>query len=324
MKKLFLIVTILFTLFSSLSMAQQPGYVLVIHGGAGNIIPDRITPQKQVLYEQMLNEALAAGEKVLSIGGSAMDAVIAAVQVMEESPLFNAGKGAVFNAEGKNELDASVMDGNTMKAGAVAGVMTIKSPVEAARRVMDSSAHVMMAGRGAEEFARIQGLEIVDPFYFYTEESWQEYLKVKARKENDGRKGTVGAVALDKNGNLAAATSTGGMVCKKYGRIGDSPVIGAGTYANNESCAVSCTGHGEFFILNSVAYDVSARMLYLGETVDMAGRYIINEKLKKQGASGGLIAVDKTGKITMPFNTSGMFRGYVSEGQDARVYIFGE
>jgi beta-aspartyl-peptidase (threonine type) len=302
--------------------AQEPGYVLVIHGGAGNITPERFTPDKQILYEQELTKALAAGEKVLSNGGSALDAVVAAIQVMEECPLFNSGKGAVFNAEGKNELDASIMDGKTLKAGAVAGVMIIKSPVEAARRVMDSSAHVMMAGRGAEEFARVQGLELVDPSYFYTEESWQEYLKVKARIEKDGRKGTVGAVALDQQGNLAAATSTGGMVYKKYGRIGDSPVIGAGTYANNESCAISCTGHGEFFIRNSVAFDVSARMLYLGETIDQAANYIINEKLKSQGAAGGLIALDKEGNLSMPFNTPGMFRGYVKAGGKAEVLMF--
>lgn len=302
--------------------AQDPGYVLVIHGGAGNITRERISPEKQVLYEQKLLEALAAGESVLASGGTAMEAVIAAVQLMEECPLFNAGRGAVFNAEGKNELDASVMDGKTMKAGAVAGVTIIKSPVEAALRVMDSSAHVLLAGRGAEEFARVQGLRLVEPDYFYTEESWQEFQKVKARLEKEGRKGTVGAVALDEQGNLAAATSTGGMVNKKYGRIGDSPLIGAGTYANNQSCAVSCTGHGEFFIRNSVAYDVSARMLYLGETVEEASGFIVNEKLKSQGASGGLIALDKDGNIAMPFNTSGMFRGYVKKGEKAQVYVF--
>jgi beta-aspartyl-peptidase (threonine type) len=305
-----------------LLFAQRPDYVLVIHGGAGNITPERFSAEKQLLYEQELTKALSVGEEVLSNGGSALDAVVAAIQVMEECPLFNSGKGAVFNAEGKNELDASIMDGKTLKAGAVAGVMIIKSPVEAARRVMDSSAHVMMAGRGAEEFARVQGLELVDPSYFYTEESWQEYLKVKAQIEKDGRKGTVGAVALDQQGNLAAATSTGGMVYKKYGRIGDSPVIGAGTYANNESCAISCTGHGEFFIRNSVAFDVSARMLYLGETIDQAANYIINEKLKAQGAAGGLIALDKDGNLSMPFNTAGMFRGYVKAGGKAEVLMF--
>jgi len=304
------------------AMAQQPVWALVIHGGAGNVTPGRITPDKQVQYEAKLLEALAAGQNVLAGGGTAMDAAIAAVQIMEESPLFNSGKGAVFNADGKNELDASVMDGRTGKAGAVAGVTVIRSPVEAARRVMDSSAHVMLSGRGAEAFAREQGLELVEPSYFYTDESWQEYMKVKERLEKEGRKGTVGAVALDKEGNLAAATSTGGMTFKKYGRIGDSPVIGAGTYASNESCAVSCTGHGEYFIRNSVAYDVSARMLYLGETVDQAATYIINEKLKSQGGTGGLIALDKNGNISTPFNTPGMFRGFVTSASGPEVKMF--
>ena len=322
MKNLTLSIAILLMFVFQMAIAQQNNYVLVIHGGAGNVTPERITPDKQVLYEQNLTEALAAGENILKEGGSALDAVVAAVQFMEECPLFNSGKGAVFNAEGKNELDASIMDGKTMKAGAVAGVTTIKSPIGAARRVMDSSAHVMLAGSGAEVFAREQGLEIVDPSYFYTEESWQEYLKVKAKMETDGRKGTVGAVALDKHGNLAAATSTGGMVYKKYGRIGDSPVIGGGTYANNESCAVSCTGHGEFFIRNVVAYDVSVRMLYLGETLEKATELIINEKLKSQGAIGGLIAVDKDGNVSMPFNTSGMFRGYVKSDGETKVLMF--
>ena len=304
------------------ALGQKGNYVLVIHGGAGNVTPERITPDKQVLYQQKLTEALAAGEKVLMEGGAALDAVMVAVQLMEECPLFNSGKGAVFSAAGKNELDASIMDGKTMKAGAVAGVTTIKSPIGAARRVMDSSAHVMLAGAGAEEFARVQGLELVDPSYFYTEESWQEYLKVKAKVETDGRKGTVGAVALDKEGNLAAATSTGGMVYKKYGRIGDSPIIGAGTYANNESCAVSCTGHGEFFIRNAVAYDASARILYLGETLEQATEFIVNQKLKKQGAMGGLIAVDKNGNVAMPFNTAGMFRGFVKSDGEKKVMMF--
>ncbi|HAH60265.1 MAG: isoaspartyl peptidase/L-asparaginase [Lentimicrobiaceae bacterium] len=322
MKKPFLLLLMLLWMAGSEAIAQNSGYVLVIHGGAGYITPDRYSPEIQSGFEQALAEALNAGEKILSKGGTSLDAVVAAIQVLEASPLFNSAKGAVFNAEGKNELDASVMDGKSGKAGAVAGVMTIKSPVEAARRVMDSSDHVMLSGRGAEEFARQQGLEIVDPAYFYTEESWQEYLKVKARMETNGRKGTVGAVALDKAGNLAAATSTGGMVYKKFGRIGDSPIIGAGTYANNESCAVSCTGHGEYFIRNAVAYDVSARMLYLGESITQATDYIINKKLKDQEAAGGLIALDKNGNIAMPFNTPGMFRGFVSEGKTKQVLMF--
>lgn len=322
MKNITLSIGILLMFVFNLAIGQQSNYVLVIHGGAGSISPERYSPDKQALYEQKLTEALAAGEKVLKDGGTALDAVVTAVQLMEECPLFNSGKGAVFNAEGKNELDASIMDGKTMKAGAVAGVTTIKSPIGAARRVMDSSAHVMLAGAGAEVFAREQGLEIVDPSYFYTEESWQEYLSVKEKLESEGRKGTVGAVALDKQGNLAAATSTGGMTFKKYGRIGDSPVIGAGTYANNQSCAVSCTGHGEFFIRNVVAYDVSARMLYLGETLEQSAEYIMNQKLKSQGADGGLIAVDKDGNVSMPFNTSGMFRGYVKSSGETKVLMF--
>ncbi|GAB1404411.1 isoaspartyl peptidase/L-asparaginase [Lentimicrobium sp.] len=302
--------------------AQNTGYVLVIHGGAGTITSERYLPAKQAEYNQALTDALGAGEEILAAGGSALDAVVAAIQLMEANPLFNSGKGAVFNAEGRNELDASIMDGKSGKAGAVAGVTTIKSPVEAARRVMDSSAHVLLAGRGAEDFALRQGLDIVDPSYFYTDESWQEYLNVKERMEREGRKGTVGAVALDKAGNLAAATSTGGMVFKKYGRIGDSPIIGAGTYADNKSCAVSCTGHGEYFIRNVVAYDVAARMLYLGESLKQASDYIVNNKLAAQNAAGGLIAVDKDGNIAMPFNTPGMFRGYVTEGKPIQVLMF--
>ncbi|HPG32628.1 MAG: isoaspartyl peptidase/L-asparaginase [Lentimicrobiaceae bacterium] len=324
MKKHLILISWAFILYTCHAFSQQTDYVLVIHGGAGNITSERFNHEKQALYNQKLTEALTVGDSILAGNGTALDAVVAAIQVMEDCPLFNSGKGAVFNADGKNELDASIMDGKTLKAGAVAGVMIIKSPVAAARRVMDSSSHVMLAGRGAEEFARLQGLEIVDPGYFYTDESWQEYLNVKAKIEKNGRKGTVGAVALDKNGNLAAATSTGGMVYKKYGRIGDSPVIGAGTYASNESCAVSCTGHGEFFIRNAVAFDVSARMLYLGESVEKAAGYIINEKLKNQGASGGLIALDKDGNFCMPFNTPGMFRGYIRQGGHAEVFMFNQ
>lgn len=316
-----------FLFLSLISFGQNDGqnaYTLVIHGGAGSIMRARLTQERQQAYTQELKHALDAGTQILARGGSALDAVVAAVKVMEDSPLFNAGKGAVFTADGRNELDASIMDGNTGKAGAVAGLRAVRNPIEAARRVMDSTKHVMLAGQGAEDFARSQHLEIVDPSYFYTDESWQEYLKVKENNEKDGRKGTVGAVALDKNGNLAAATSTGGMVFKRYGRIGDSPVIGAGTYANNQSCAVSCTGHGEFFIRNAVAYDLAARMSYLGESLEKAADYIINDKLKKQGAMGGLIAVDKEGNVAMPFNSAGMFRGVAKEGKPIQVMMFRE
>lgn len=301
-------------------MAQN-NYVLVIHGGAGNISTEDMEPDRARAYHDKLKEALRAGESILSNGGDALDAVIESVRVLEDSPLFNSAKGAVYNAEGKHELDASVMDGKTGKAGAVAGTSIIKNPILAARLVMDSSNHVLLSGKGADEFARLYGLDIVDNLYFDTERSYQEYLRVKQRTLSEGRKGTVGAVALDKNGNLAAATSTGGMTFKRYGRIGDSPIIGAGTYANNESCAVSCTGHGEYFIRNSVAYDVSARMIYLNETVDQAAGYIINKKLKEQGGTGGLIAVDKNGNISMPFNTKGMFRGFIIEGNEPEVMV---
>lgn len=319
--KRFIIICYTLMLIPLMVLTQTP-YTLVIHGGAGNISQDNIDENQQALYHAKLTEALLVGEKVLQRGGTAMDAVVAAVTVMEDSPLFNSGVGAVFNAEGKHELDASVMDGKTKLAGAVAGVTIIKNPVLAARLVMDSSAHVMLSGKGADQFAQMHSLEVVDNTYFDTEKSYKEYQRVKQKQETEIRKGTVGAVALDKQGNLAAATSTGGMTFKKYGRIGDSPVIGAGTYADNESCAVSCTGHGEYFIRNVVAYDVSARMLYLKETLDDASNFLINVKLKEQGATGGLVAVDNQGNIAMPFNTSGMFRGFIKEGSNPVVLMF--
>lgn len=316
MKKL---MAILAVLLLSVTLIAQNKYVLVIHGGAGKISINDMDPAMVKAYNDKLNEALKAGEQILADGGRSVDAVIASVRVLEDSPLFNAGKGAVYNAEGKHELDASIMDGSTGKAGAVAGTSIIKNPILAARMVMDSSAHVMLAGNGANEFARMHGLEIVDNTYFDSDKAYMEYQRVKQKLEKEGRKGTVGAVALDKLGNLAAATSTGGMTFKQWGRIGDSPIIGAGTYANNTSCAVSCTGHGEYFIRNSVAYDVSARMLYLKETVEQATGYIINIKLKEQGGTGGLIAVDKNGNIALPYNTKGMFRGFVKEGEKGEV-----
>jgi beta-aspartyl-peptidase (threonine type) len=309
-----------FLVLPILSIAQGK-YVIVIHGGAGTIKKENMTDEQRASYESKLTEALKAGEAILANGGASIDAVIAAVNVMEDSPLFNAGKGAVFNSEGKNEMDASIMDGNTLKAGAVAGVTSIKNPINAARLVMDSSAHVMMTGKGAEQFASLHGVEIVDPSYFHSERSWREYQRVKAQLE-EGRKGTCGAVALDVNGNLAAATSTGGMTFKRYGRVGDSPIIGAGTYANNESCAVSCTGHGEYFIRNVVAYDITARMLYLGESLEKASDYIVNTKLVAQQATGGLVAVDKDGNVAMPFNTPGMYRGYIKQGETPVVLIY--
>jgi beta-aspartyl-peptidase (threonine type) len=278
-------------------------------------------PEEEKVYLQKLTEALFCGSAILQNGGSSLDAVEAAVRFMEDCPLFNAGKGAVLNEEGKVELDASIMDGKSLKAGAVAGVSTIKNPISAARKVMENSPHVMLIDGGAEAFALKQGLEIVDPSYFITEkirEKWEKSKKQNQNKDEDQKKkhGTVGAVALDQSGNLAAATSTGGMMNKMRGRIGDSPIIGAGTYANNNTCAISCSGHGEYFIRNVVAYDISAMMEYRGIPLEEAAKIVIQEKLKSQGADGGLIAVDKEGKVTMTFNTNAMFRGYVnSEGQ---------
>ncbi|MBK7710377.1 MAG: isoaspartyl peptidase/L-asparaginase [Bacteroidales bacterium] len=240
--------------------SERQAWALVIHGGAGSMSRDKISPELDAQYRKALSEALETGKKILSDGGSALDAVENTIRVMEDNPLFNAGKGAVFTHEGKNELDAAIMDGSNLAAGSVACVTDIKNPVSAARRVMTNSPHVMLTGAGASQFAREEGLEIVPPSYFYTERRFNE-LKELIKKEKNG---TVGCCALDKSGNLAAGTSTGGMVNKKYNRVGDAPIIGAGTYANNSTCAVSATGHGEFFIRWTVAHDISALMEYKG------------------------------------------------------------
>ncbi|MDP2424289.1 MAG: isoaspartyl peptidase/L-asparaginase [Bacteroidales bacterium] len=302
--------------------AQKPDYVLVIHGGAGNMQESKMTPEKLADAHSGLQKALDAGENILKAGGTALDAVEATIRVLEDCPVFNAGRGAVFNADGQIELDASIMDGSNLQAGAVAGVHTIKNPITAAREVMENSPHVLLIGLGAEKFASQQGLEIVDPEYFRTEHSWNEYLRIKQRDDDSGRKGTVGAVALDKHGNLAAGTSTGGMVMKKFGRVGDVPIIGAGTYASNETCAVSATGHGEYFIRNVVSYDISALMLYKGMRLYDAAYSVVMDKLVRQKGNGGVIAVDKNGNIAMPYNTSGMYRGFVNSVGETAVMIF--
>ncbi len=322
---------------SSLFSQNDPGirhpvpalhpWVLVIHGGAGGTIGQKMPEEVQQKYISKMTEVLKAGAAVLSGGGSSLDAVETCIRMMEDSPMFNAGKGAVFTEEGKNELDASIMDGMTLKAGAVAGVTTIKNPISAARAVMEKSKHVLLIDGGAEKFAKAQGLEIVSPSYFYTKQRWDEFQKIHNQEKNhksDSVKshGTVGAVALDTHGNLAAGTSTGGMTNKMKGRVGDSPVIGAGTYANNNTCAVSCTGHGEYFIRNVVAYDVSARMEYKGQNLSEAAGDIVNVKLKSQGAEGGLIAIDRNGNIAMPFNTAMMFRGTINSDGTIQVNIY--
>lgn len=302
---------------------ERPEWVIVVHGGAGFMNPENLTEEKQSAYNERIAAALLAGGEILENGGSSLDAVEAAIRLLEDCPLFNAGRGAVFNADGVNELDASIMDGKTLNAGAVANVTTIKNPISAARKVMDESPHVMLIKEGAEKFAREQGLEIVDPSWFFTQESWDALQKAK-ESELKEKTGTVGCVALDKAGNIAAGTSTGGMTNKKFGRVGDAPIIGAGTYADNNTCGVSATGHGEFFIRNVVAYDISARIKYLDEPLETAANDIINNKLKAMGANGGVIAMDKNGNIAMPFNTSGMFRGYLKAGETPRTFIFPE
>lgn len=301
-----------------------PDVVLVIHGGAGTIRRESMTPERAAAYNAALSEALEAGYKILKAGGSSLDAVEAAICVMEDSPLFNAGRGAVFTSQGRNEMDASVMDGRTRKAGAVASVTGIKNPVRAARKVMEMTSHVMLVGEGAIQFAREQGLEFAPTTYFFTQERWDE---LKRTQEEEAEKkgeygslefphthlGTVGAVALDRAGNLAAGTSTGGLTNKRWGRVGDSPIIGAGTFADNETVAVSCTGRGELFIRGSYAHELHALIKYRGMSVEDASREVIQKQLVDLGGAdtGGLIALDRQGRFAMECNTPGMYRGFI-------------
>lgn len=303
---------------------NNPKYAIVIHGGAGTILKENFTSEKEAQYKSVLKNALMVGDSVLKNGGSSLDAVEKTIHILENSPLFNAGKGAVFTNSGKNELDASIMWGKDLNAGAVAGVDDLKNPISAARKVMENSEHVMLSGRGASEFAKTQGLKIVDSSYFFTQNRWdhlQRILKKEQKMTREDRHGTVGCVALDKEGNLAAGTSTGGMTNKRFGRIGDSPIIGAGTYANNETCAISCTGHGEFFIRLGVAKDISAIMEYQNISLDEASNKIIN-KLTKIGGTGGLIGLDKNGNIVMKMNTEGMYRAYLNSKGETEVLIY--
>jgi L-asparaginase / beta-aspartyl-peptidase len=296
---------------------------LVIHGGAGTIEHSKITPEKEREYRAGLERALSAGYEILKRGGSSLDATEAAVRVLEDDPHFNAGRGSVFTSAGRNEMDASIMDGKTLKAGAVGSVQHVKNPINLARLVMEKSPHVMLDCAGAETFATENGIELVDQKYFFTQERWDALQKMKAAEKNrasgagksfvitdQDRHGTVGAVAVDKDGNLAAATSTGGTTNKMPGRIGDTPVIGAGTYANNQTCAVSCTGDGEYFIRAAAAHELSALMKYRRMKLQEAAQTAL-DTVKELGGSGGLIAIDKNGEIALPFNTNGMYRGYV-------------
>lgn len=319
---------------------QNPRLGFVIHGGAGVISRGSLSPEREKEYRAKLEEAVLAGYKALQAGRSSLDAVEIAIRILEDSPLFNAGKGAVFTNEGKNELDASIMDGKTLGAGAVAGLTRVKNPITLARAVMEKSEHVMMVGAGAEKFAEQQKMELVDPKYFWTESRWnalQKILKEEKEKEEKSKDhgslieaekpankfGTVGAVALDKDGNLAAGTSTGGMTNKRFGRVGDAPIIGAGTYANNATCAVSATGWGEFFIRLSVARDISSLMEYRAMTVQQAADLVIKTKLQKLGGDGGVIAIDKFGNIGVSFNSEGMYRAYINAEGKPVVEIYG-
>ena len=314
----------------------EPTFGIVIHGGAGTISKKYMTDSLENAFHSKLKEAITTGHSILEKGGSSLEAITATINIMEDSPLFNAGKGAVFTHEETNEMDASIMDGATLNAGAVAGVKRIKNPINLALSVMNDSPHVLLSGTGAEEFAREQGYEMIDPSYFYTEKRFQSLQRVKKRELEkkttsisfddplikNSKFGTVGCVALDKNGNLAAGTSTGGMTNKRWNRIGDSPIIGAGTYANNATCAVSSTGWGEFFIRGMVAHDISAMMEYKGISLQEAAQEVIQNKVPALGGDGGIVAIDKDGNIAMEFNTTGMFRAHMNAVGELLVKIY--
>lgn len=325
--------------YAGFSQAAETPFAIAIHGGAGTIEKSRFTPEQEKQYRAKLAEAVETGYRVLAKGGESLDAVTAAINVLENSPYFNAGRGAVYTYDGAHELDASIMDGRDRQAGAVAGVKHIENPINLARLVMEESVHVMLSGQGAEEFAKEQGVPLIENNVFDTENRYKSLLKAKEKLDKakatskdyqaahtalpvNYKMGTVGAVALDKNGNLAAGTSTGGMTAKRFGRIGDAPVIGAGTFAENDSCAVSATGHGEYFIRYNVAADICARVKYKNKTIAEAGDEVINGVLKPIGGTGGVIIVDNKGNISLPFNTSGMYRASKSNTQATYVGIF--
>lgn len=305
-------------------------YAIAIHGGAGTLVKGLMTAELEAEYKKALIEALNNSFEILENGGSAIDAVEKAVILLEDTPLFNAGKGSVFTAEGTHEMDAAIMDGETLNAGAISLVTGIKNPVTLARDVMDNSYHVFLAGEGAMEFAKQNGHQIEDDHYFFDEVRYQQWQGIKDSEKfqldhsvkKEGKFGTVGAVACDQNGNVAAATSTGGMTNKKWGRVGDSPMIGAGNYANNKTCAVSCTGNGEFFIRGVVAYDVSCLMEYKGLSLEKAANEVIHKRILEINGDGGLIAVDANGNIAMPFNTDGMYRARRSSNGEEEVSIY--
>lgn len=313
-------------------------FAIVIHGGAGTILKENMSDSLEAAYRSTLEEAVKVGHEILKNGGTALEAVTKTINVMEDSPLFNAGKGAVFTHEETNELDASIMDGSNLNAGAVSGVTHIKNPIDLAYEVMVNSDHVMLSGKGAEEFAKLRGFELVNPSYFYTENRFQSLQRIKEKEKTeldhdgktaftdpfikDSKFGTVGCVALDKHGNIAAGTSTGGMTNKRWNRIGDAPIIGAGTYANNATCGVSSTGWGEYFIRAMVAHDISAMMEYKGVSLQEAASEVIQKKVPALGGDGGIVALDKDGNISMEFNTAGMYRAYINTEGELFIGIY--
>jgi L-asparaginase / beta-aspartyl-peptidase len=319
----------LLALLSSLAMAERP-IAIAVHGGAGTIERGQMTAEREAAIRAALEAAVQAGHAILAEGGSSLDAAIAAVNVLEDAPEFNAGRGAVLTNAGTVELDASIMDGKTLDAGAVASVRGIRHPIKAARLVMDQSPHVMLVGEGAETFAREHQVEFMDDDWFITDFRRQQLEALQADESqastqlSESWHSTVGAVAIDAEGNLAAATSTGGMSNKRWGRVGDSPIIGAGTYADNRTCAVSATGHGEYFIRHVVAYDICARMAYTGRPLAHTADVVVNQVLKSAGGDGGVIAIDRHGRIAMPFNTAGMYRAAIHRDGRLEVGIYGD
>lgn len=320
------------------AIKKEENFGIVIHGGAGTILKENMSDSLEAAYKAKLEEAISVGYEILKKGGTSLEAVTHTINVMEDSPLFNAGKGAVFTHDGSNELDASIMDGTTLNAGAVAGLKHIKNPIDLARDVMQKSEHVMLYGAGAEEFAQTLGYKMMDTTYFYTKNRYESLQRVlEKEKEKNEKKvsfedhyiknskfGTVGCAALDKHGNLAAGTSTGGMTNKRWNRIGDAPIIGAGTYANNATCAVSSTGWGEYFIRAVVAYDISALMEYKGMSLQDAAKEVIQKKIPALGGDGGIVAIDKDGNVAMEFNTSGMYRATMNSGGELIIKIYKE
>lgn len=348
MKKIILYIAILLISFAcknekkviTKKEIKQNEFAIIIHGGAGTILKKNMSPEKEKAYKDKLQEAIKVGYAILKDGGTSIDAVEKTIHVLENSPLFNAGKGAVFTNAETNEMDASIMTGNDLNAGAVAGVKDIKNPISAARKVMTNSNHVLLSGNGASIFAKEKGLEIVDPSYFYTERRFNSLQRIKDREKTeldhdeksafydadikDSKFGTVGCVALDKKGNITAGTSTGGMTNKRWNRIGDSPIIGSGTYANNKTCGVSSTGWGEYFIRAQVAHDISAQMEYKNVSLKEATIDVIQNKLTKLGGTGGVVALDKNGNMSFEFNTAGMYRASMNDKGELVVKIYKE